>query len=101
SIADVYDAMTSARVYRGPLCPFKALDMFVSAGLQKYETNAILTFIRNIVTTYLGNRVRLSNGMEGEIIYINQHNLARPTIKCGNCYVDLAQDMSISIEAII
>lgn len=101
SIADVYDAMTSARVYRGPLCPFKALDMFVSEGLQKYETNAILTFIRNIVTTYLGNRVRLSNGMEGEIIYINQHNLARPTIKCGNCYVDLAQEMSVSIEEII
>ena len=35
SIADVYDAMTSARVYRGPLCPFKAIALFESEGLQK------------------------------------------------------------------
>lgn len=37
AIADVYDAMTSARIYRGPLCPFKAISLFESEGLNKYE----------------------------------------------------------------
>ena len=30
AIADVYDAMTSARVYRGPLCPFDVVHIFES-----------------------------------------------------------------------
>ena len=37
AIADVYDAMTSARIYRGPLCPFQVIGLFVSEGLQKYD----------------------------------------------------------------
>ncbi|MDR2888851.1 MAG: HD-GYP domain-containing protein, partial [Lachnospiraceae bacterium] len=65
AIADVYDAMTSARIYRGPLCPFIVISVFENEGLQKYDTRCIMTFLENIVNTYLLNRVRLSNGLEG------------------------------------
>lgn len=98
AIADVYDAMTSARVYRGPLCPFQVIDIYVSEGLQKYNTKAILTFMNNIATTYLGTNVRLSNGIEGKIVYINPNNLARPTIKAGEKYIDLSKETGLSIE---
>ena len=101
SIADVYDAMTSARIYRGPLCPFQVIDLFVSEGLQKYDAHYYLTFLNNVVTTYLLDRVRLSNGMEGDIIFINQADPAHPTIKCGNKFVDLSQERNLTIEAII
>ena len=101
AIADVYDAMTSARVYRGPLCPFKAIDLFVSEGLQRYDTQYYLTFVTNIVNSYLRNRVRLSNGMEGEIVYVNSNDLARPMIQCGEKFIDLSKEKNISIDAII
>ncbi len=101
SVADVYDAMTSARVYRGPLCPFIAIQMFESEGLQKYDANIIMTFLQNIVNTYLLNRVRLNNGMEGEIVFINRDHLARPTIKCDDKYIDLSLNNSLYIEALI
>ena len=33
-VADVYEAMTAARLYRGPLCPFEVISIFESEGLQ-------------------------------------------------------------------
>lgn len=101
AVADVYEAMTSARVYRGPLCPFTALAIFISEGLQKYDPEVILPFMQNIVTTYIGSRVRLNNGVEGDIVYINQANPASPTIKSGANYIDLSQETDLSIDCII
>lgn len=101
TIADIFEAMTSARIYRGPLCPFVVIDIFVKEGFQKYDTNAILTFLNNIVTSYIGNMVRLNNKRVGEIIFINPHDLANPTVKCGDKFVDLSTHPSLYIEAII
>ncbi len=101
AIADVYDAMTSARVYRGPLCPFVAISLFENEGLQKYDTNAVMTFLFNIVNTYLLNRVRLSNGTEGDIVFINRDHLARPTVRIGDRYIDLSISSDLYIKEII
>ncbi|HKM04612.1 MAG TPA: HD-GYP domain-containing protein [Lachnospiraceae bacterium] len=101
SIADVYEAMTSKRIYRGPLCPFKVIELFESEGLQKYNADYIITFLRNIITTQLGSRVRLNNGETGEVIFINQNDLANPTIKSGQKYIDLSKEPNLHIETII
>lgn len=101
SIADVYDAMTSARVYRGPMCPFTVLSIFESEGYQKYDSSYILTFLEYVVNTYLNNRVRLSNGMEGTIVLINKLDLSHPMIHCDGSYIDLSHERGVSIEEII
>ena len=101
AIADVYDAMTSARIYRGPLCPFVVISIFENEGLQKYDTRFIMTFLENIVNTYVLHRVRLSNGVEGEVVYINRSHLSKPTIKCGKQYIDLAKNPDLFIEALV
>ncbi|MBO6111818.1 MAG: HD-GYP domain-containing protein [Lachnospiraceae bacterium] len=101
AIADVYDAMTSARVYRGPLCPFKVIGIFESEGLQKYDSEYILVFLEYIVNTYLNNRVRLSNGLEGEIVLINKMDLSHPMVHCGSHYIDLSHEHGLYVEAII
>ena len=44
-IADVYDAMTAARSYRAPLCPFQVLSNFEEDGYQKYKTKYFFTNI--------------------------------------------------------
>ena len=101
SIADVYDAMTAARVYRGPLCPFSVIEIFEKEGLQKYETEYILCFLENVVLTYMNNRVRLSNGLEGDIVYINRQALSKPMVKCGEQFIDLSVEKDITITEII
>ena len=101
AIADVYDAMTSARYYRGPLCPFIAISMFEEEGFQRYDSEMIIAFLHNIVNTYLLNTVRLNTGETGEIIFINSTHLSRPTIKVGNDYIDLSKCPGVYIQEII
>ncbi len=101
AIADVYDAMTSARVYRGPLCPFVVIEAFEQEGFLKYDAEYILTFLSNIVNTYMLHRVRLSDGREGEIVFINPDKLSKPTIKSGSQYINLSNERNVSIVAII
>ena len=101
AIADVYDAMTAARVYRGALCPFKVIEMFEQEGLSMFDPEYILVFLENIVQTYIRNWVRLSNGKEGEIVMLNKQRLSRPVVLCGTEFINLADHPEISIEEIL
>ena len=101
AIADVYDAMTSSRYYRGPLCPFIAISMFEEEGFQKYDPEMIMAFLSNIVNTYLTNTVRLNTGEVGEIIFINHAHLSKPTVKVGGDYIDLNKCPGVYIQEII
>ncbi|MDD5899295.1 MAG: HD-GYP domain-containing protein [Lachnospiraceae bacterium] len=101
AIADVYDAMTAARVYRGALCPFKVIEMFEQEGLSMFDPEYILVFLENIVQTYIRNWVRLNNGREGEIVMLNKQKLSRPVILCGSEFINLAEHPEISIEEIL
>jgi putative nucleotidyltransferase with HDIG domain len=101
AIADVYDAMTCARVYRGPLCPFEVVSIFESEGLTKYEPQYIMTFLEGVVQTYINNHVRLSNQQIGEIIMINKTALSKPVVKVGDQYIDLSRTPDLSIEALL
>ncbi len=98
AIADVYDAMTSARVYRGPLCPFKVISLFEAEGIQKYDAKYVLTFLESVVSTYLQNRVVLTNGVEGDIVFINKNMLSKPVIKSGSDYIDLSTNPDLQIQ---
>jgi len=101
AIADVYDAMTAARLYRGPLCPFRVIGIFESEGLQKYDSKYILTFLEHIGETYLNNRVRLNNGVEGTVVFINKNSIAKPMIQCGSEFVDLSKENDLYIETFV
>lgn len=101
AITDVYDAMTAARVYRGPLCPFKVISIFEAEGYQKYESKFILTFLEHIAESYMNNRVHLSNGKEGDVVFMNRNSLSKPMIQCGNEFIDLSKEKDIYIETFV
>jgi putative nucleotidyltransferase with HDIG domain len=101
AIADVFEAMTSARVYRGPLCPFEVISMFEKEGFTKYDPKFVLIFLEGIVNTYMHNEVFLSNGVRGEIISINRKELSRPIIQFDDTYIDLTKNRELHIAAVI
>ncbi len=113
TIADIFDAMTSERVYHTAMCPFAVIKYFEDDGIQKYDMKYILTFLENVSNSYLNHRVTLSNGMEGNVIFINPANYSRPVIHTeNNEIIDLQQNYyhsilqlsnrkNISIETII
>lgn len=92
TIADIFDAMTSERVYRAAMCPFSVIKYFEDDGIQKYEMKYILTFLENVSNSYLNHRVTLSNGMEGNVIFINPTNFSKPVVRTeNNEIIDLQQ----------
>ncbi len=101
AISDVYDAMTAARIYRGPLCPFKVINIFETEGYQKYDSKFILTFLEHIAESYMNNRVRLSNGKEGDVVFMNKNSLSKPLVQCGNEFIDLSRETDIYIETFV
>lgn len=80
-IADVYDAMTAARSYRAPLCPFQVISNFEKDGFQKYHTKYILVFLKQIAAAYQSNRAILSDGRGCTIVMLNQNSLSRPIVQ--------------------
>ncbi len=98
AVCDVYDAMTSARVYRGPICPFRVVEIFEEEGLEKYDPDIIMTFLKNVTYTYIQNSCVLSDGREGIIIMLNPGEYSRPVVKCGNEFIDLNKQRDLRIE---
>lgn len=113
TIADIFDAMTSERIYRKAMCPFTVIKSFEDEGIQKYEMKYILTFLENVANSYLNHRVTLSNGMEGNVIFINHGAYSRPIIRTENNEIinlqdeyyqnilNLSNQKNVSIETII
>ena len=102
AIVDVYDAMTAARCYRGPLCPFTVIQQFEEEGLQKYYPQYILTFLEHIAGTYQNNRVLLSNGKKATVVMINPNSLSKPIVQLEDeAFLDLSKQNDLLISAII
>ena len=101
AIADVYDAMTSKRIHRGAICPFEVIELFETDGYKLYDPKYLLTFLENIVNTYMQQRVELNTGEIGEIVLINRNRFSRPMVKCGETFYDLAAMPQLSITKIL
>lgn len=80
-IADVYDAMTSHRVYRKAMLPHEAMEMlFIGAGTA-FDKNKVELF-RDKVSIYpLGMIVKLSTGEIGAVVDINSSTPYRPIVR--------------------
>ncbi len=101
SVADVYDAMTSLRCYRPGMSPFKTVSIMENDGITKYDPVFLNTFLERAATSYINNRVLLTNGEKGEVVYIPHDNPSKPTVKVGDKYVDLSKEKDIDIKNII
>lgn len=102
AIADVYDAMTAARSYREPLCPFQVIEKFEQEGFQKYHTKYIYVFLHHIASTYQSNRVMLNDGRGCKIVMLNQNTLSKPIVQFddGSC-LDLSGQRTLYITKVL
>lgn len=93
AIADIFDAMTSNRVYKNRETPFEVFRIYESEYLTKCDTNILLTFLKRIASFYIGNKVKLNTGHIGEIIFINEKCISKPMIKLNSSrIIDLSME---------
>ena len=101
AICDIYDAMTSDRVYRGRICPFEVIKKFQISSYGELDTTYLLVFLKNIAYTYYGSWVKLNEGRSGEIVFINPTDLSRPMVRVGEEIIDLHEREELDIIGVI
>ncbi|HZK58167.1 MAG TPA: HD-GYP domain-containing protein, partial [Clostridia bacterium] len=100
AIADVFDAMTSDRIYRKRKTPFDVFEMFKTVGVGIFDTTILNIFINKISPYYIGTNVMLNNGERGRIVYIPPRDVLSPIIEIQSDYLDLSVQNNIEILSI-
>ncbi|GEN36030.1 MULTISPECIES: HD-GYP domain-containing protein [Aneurinibacillus] len=103
SVADKFDALASDRVYRAKLSPFEAAAALWDAQFAGLMNPAIVTpFVMYILESYIGSRVRLSNGQEGVIVRYNQQEPLRPLVRTDDdTFVKLDSERDVQVAEIL
>jgi len=100
AVADIYDAMTSDRVYHLKQTPFEVIAEIKQETFGKLDPAICVTFLRNILDYFIGTKVRLSDGEEAEIIY-QGHNTYPTVYTRDGRFIDLQINRDISIVSLI
>lgn len=102
SIADIYDSMTSDRVYRKKLTPFSVAETLVEQMYHQLDPSLCLAFLNHIKSSLSNSVVSLSNGQRGEVVYLHTVPAIRPIIKLvDGTFLDLQQNKEIGILDVI
>jgi putative nucleotidyltransferase with HDIG domain len=98
AVADIYDAMTSDKVYRKKTTPFQAADTIVQFMYDKLDPAVCSTFLNNVRDYFIGNIVELSDGREAEVVFLGKLVSSRPIVKTERGeFIDLEENNDISI----
>lgn len=100
SICDIYDAMTADRRYRKKVSPFKVIQTFEAQTYGGLKAEYVTVFLQNIAQTLLNRRAKLSDGRECRVVLINDNNLSKPVVKCGNDVIDLSVHKELDIQEV-
>jgi HD-GYP domain-containing protein (c-di-GMP phosphodiesterase class II) len=80
AIADVYDALTSGRVYRNAISPHEALKRMYHWVPDRFDKSLIERFIRCLGIYPVGSIVRLSTGYLGVVVSISDRHHLKPVV---------------------
>jgi len=101
AVADIYDAMTSNRVYREKESPFEVFHIIEEEAVGKLDVRVVNAFLSNIAAYYIGDFAKLNTGEICEIVYINPRYVSRPIIRVDDQYIDLTVEKDLKILEIL
>lgn len=84
ALADVYDALTSARSYRRAWRPHEAVEYILGNANSHFDYTVLQAFLRTVAPYPVGTMVELSNGVMGIVAKINRDNILRPIVQLIN-----------------
>ena len=81
SVADVYDALTSQRSYRGAWMPCDAIEYIMAQSDLQFDNEIVQCFLRIVCAYPTGTIVRLSNGCLAVVVKNHPENVLRPRVR--------------------
>ena len=109
SICDVYDALTSLRVYKDAIPPVQAVKKLFKISGQAWKPGLAEQFIKLVGIFPVGTVVQLSNGTTGIVCQQDHQHTLRPTVLViqkkdrpyAPYYLKLAQNDQVSINRVL
>lgn len=101
AVADVYDAVTSNRVYAPKESPYRAAEILWEESFGRLDPKIAKIFYDRSSNFYIGTHVILSNGQKGKVVYVNPSSPTKPVVEAEGDYHDLARERTISITEIL
>ncbi len=99
AIADYYDALTSARVYRESHCPFEVFRM-LQQERDKFDSTYLAVFMEGVASFYIGCEVVLSNQKRARMVDTNPTDQSNPIVKMDGLIVNLAMAPDVDVKEI-
>lgn len=81
AIVDVYDALTTKRVYRDAIPPHEALRKFLEWSPGYFDRSLVQQFIRCVGIYPIGTLVRLESQRLAVVVETGRHQLLRPVVR--------------------
>jgi putative nucleotidyltransferase with HDIG domain len=100
AVADIFHAMSSKRPYHNPMPFHEIVRQMRKGSFGELDPNIISVFLDNIVKKMIGERVVLTDGRVGEVVYLNPHNAECPLVKIGDEFIDLSRHKDLYIKEI-
>jgi len=101
SICDIYHALISQRVYKDKENPLKVADYISEESFSSLDPHLVQLFLNNISRFYVGNKVLLSDGKTGTIVYINPQNKTKVIVKSDERFINYFYPQDVEIVEII
>jgi len=81
SVSDVYDAMTTDRIYRKAYSPNEAMEFVMGGSGTLFDYEVVSAFVRSIAPYPAGDVVLLSTGETAIVIDVNKDFPLRPVVR--------------------
>jgi HD-GYP domain-containing protein (c-di-GMP phosphodiesterase class II) len=102
AVADVYDAMTSDRVYRKAVTPFNVVAEVFGSTFSVFDPAVAVPFINRVKDSLIGYIVRLSDGNQARVIYLDRDRPAQPVVRLADGrYIDLEKNRELTIVEVV
>ena len=80
SIADVYDALTTDRIYRKAMKPYDAMKIIVSGSGTHFDPEMVRVFLKAVSIYPAGSHVLLNTGETAVVEKVDSEHILRPDI---------------------
>lgn len=101
TVADIFDAITSERVYKGRQTPFTAFKELENVGFGTVDPKIMMVLFTNMPSYYVGSKVKMKNGEVGEVVYVPKQCAYAPVVRVNEAFVDFSKEKKELIKELL
>ena len=103
AIIEVWDALTSDRVYRPKFQPHEALEYMMGSAGRHFSADLVKKFLRSVPPYKIGATVKLSTGEIGVVVAVDTEATMRPRVRLLDSPIerDLSMEIDITVTEVL